>query len=178
LLLLLVPFFIWMQAPPRWHMLLGAIYSTVALLVGGVWLRHLLRDVREAGAQVAAHAGWQWQPSTTAERFRHQFEIFLRLQGWRVLSSAVGARGRVELTGRKDRWCVALLCVGPGQPPADLDDLRRLASLRGECGAAVAAIVNDAEAGSPAGGPLDSPRILRLRFADLARLEAAMGLSV
>jgi hypothetical protein len=178
LLLLLAPFFLWMLAAPRWHMLLAALYSAVALLVGGIWLRHLLRDLRDAGAQPAAQADWRWKPAATPEQFRHQFEMFLRLQGWRVRSSQVGMRERVEITARKDRWCIALLCVGPRQAFGDSDDLRRLATVRDDIGATHAALVSDAATGPATVDRLADPHILRLRFADLARLETAMGLSV
>jgi hypothetical protein len=178
LLLLLVPFFVWMQAPPGWHPWLAALYGAAALLVGAVWLRHLRRELRGARDHVAAHAGWHWNARATAEHFRRQFGIFLRLNGWRVLSSTIGARDRVELAARKDRWCVVLLCVGPMQEPPGPEDLRRAVTLRHDVGASLAVLVSDAGAGPAAAHPWDDARVLRLRFADLERLETAMGLSL
>ncbi len=177
LLLLLLPFFLWMLAAPRWHMLLAALYGAVAMAIGAVWLRQLRRDLHHARGQTAAQAGWRWKKSATADQFRQRLEIFLRLQGWHVLRSEVGERARVEVTARKGRACIALLCVGPGQAAAGADDLRRARDLRGTTGATQAAIVSDAGP-DPLVRVADDPAIAQLRYADLARLDAAMGMSL
>jgi hypothetical protein len=165
---LLAPIFLWIMSAPRWHTLLACIYGAflVALLI--FWIRALRRERAEHRLIAATHATWRWPRRASPEFYGVRLAMFLRLGGWRVESSSVTPRGRVELVVRKDRTCIVLLCVGPRQEQADADDFQHINLMRVQTRATHAAIVSAVPSNAPA-------HIMQFRFADLARLERAVG---
>ncbi len=166
---LLAPVFLWIMSAPRWHMLLACIYGVFIVVCLIFWIRALRREQAEHRLIAATHATWRWSRRASPDFYRVRLAMFLRLGGWRVESSSVTPRGRVELVVRKDRTCMALLCVGPRQDPAGADDFEHISEVRRQTRGTHAAIVSTMPSDAPAS-------IMQLRFASLARLDQAVGL--
>ena len=163
----LAPVFLWILAP-GWHTLLACIYTVVAAVLLFLWIRDLRRERAEHQLIAATHATWRWSPRATPDAYRVHLAMFLGLHGWRIDSSTVTPRGRVELLARKDRHLLVLICIGPQQDPADALDLQHAAAVRAQTRATHAAIVSRAPIAAQSGS---FASILQFRFADLTRLE-------
>jgi hypothetical protein len=174
--LIIIPALLWVILPSHWHPLLVLIYALCGLLIVAIWLRGVMRDAAEAKANPATQASWRWPDRISSDKFRTQLSLFLQLRGWRVLSSTIGEGERVEMIAQKDRWCVALMCVGPQQPAASAKDLSRLDSLRRTAGASHVALITSEPRGSAMISSTAATNVLLLRFDDLARFDDALGL--
>ena len=174
--LVIVPAVLWVVVPARWHLLLAVVYGLCGLLIVGSWLRGVLQDAAETRANPAAQANWRWFERLPPDRFRAQLSMFLQLRGWRMLSTGVGERERVEMVAKKDRWSVVMVCVGPDQTAACGDDCNRLAAMQREAGAAFAVIVSSNPRGSAMINTVAATNVMPLGFEDLARFEHALGL--
>jgi len=174
--IVLIPTLLWIMGPARWHTLIAVGSGTLYSIGLGLWVRDIIRERAEDGANPAVRADWRWSHRQTPISFEKQFRYFLLLGGWRTESAAVGARGRVEFVTRKDRWTLVLLFVGPGQDPASTADLDQLEATRKAVRATHAAIVTHARH-EPAIAPIASMEHIQvLAYEDLARLDATLGL--
>lgn len=174
--LVIIPAVLWIVVPTRWHVVLGIVFGICGLLIVGTWARRVLHDAAETRANPAEQANWRWIERLPPDRFRAQLSMFLQLRGWRMLSSAVGERERVEMVAKKDRWCVAMVCVGPSQLAACGDDFNRLAVMQHEAGAAYAVMVSSDPRGPAMIHIATATNVTPLGFDDLARFENALGL--
>ena len=113
LILLTIPYVIWLSSSPKWHPFLAILYTVIAVTIILRWVRQSFREAAEINANPAATADWKWPDHLQPEKFRTQIGIFLMRQGWRIQESKSDAAGWVTLLLSKDRWCVALLCTGP-----------------------------------------------------------------
>jgi hypothetical protein len=174
--LFIIPAVLWVIVPARWHLLLAIVFGLCGMLIVGFWLRRVLREAAEARTNPAAHANWRWSEQLPPDRFRAQLSMFLQLRGWRMLSSGVGDRERVEMVAKKDRWSIVMVCVGPDQTAACGDDVNRVATMQREAGAAYAVIVSSDPRASAAINTVAAAKVMKLGFDDLARFDNVLGL--
>jgi hypothetical protein len=172
--LLVVPAMFWTMGPRAWH-LPEAIAFVVLAVLGSIALTRRFREgTAERRASLADQATWRWPAIMPADQFRLRLITFLQLRGWRVTSSIVNSRDRLEVVVRKDRCFLALLLVAPTQGAGDAADLERIAALRTEAGASHAAIVEAA----PTSALANVAGVMRIRYEDLPVLDEAIGLQV
>ena len=173
---LVIPAVLWTVGPASWHVPLMVTYVVIVALASATMMRRMRDGSAERRTNLAEQAGWRWAPQVAPHQYRLRLVTFLQLHGWRISGSTVNARGRVEVTARKDRCFLALACVAPAQAVADADDFARLAALKVESGASHAVMVTLAARGATA--PAAPASIMEIRFDDLATLDEAIGLQV
>jgi hypothetical protein len=172
--LLVIPAILWTMGPAAWHLPEAIVIVIVIALAVMALTRRYREGSAERRASLAEQATWRWPPTMPAEQFRLRLITFLQLHGWRIASSAVSDRSRLEVIARKDRCFLALLLVSPAQGAGDGADLERLSALRTTTGASHAAIVEAA----PASALATVAGVMRIRYEDLPTLDEAIGLQV
>jgi hypothetical protein len=166
----------WVLSPSWSHPFVVA--ALAALVAGGavVGVRRILRNEAAVVASSRPLNNYRWLPQWDAAQFLRQFELFLRVRGWRIIDASAPAPDRILIVADKSKSKnrIALLGVRPGRV-AGAADLDALAAARSAQLANRAALILEPKPTEQEVHSALERGILTLRFADLPSLEEALN---
>jgi hypothetical protein len=151
-----------------------AILLVVSGAVAAVW--HIVQNERAVGRTSRPLDNYRWLPQWDAATYLSNFELFLRVRGWRIVTSSELSQDRILVVAdkSKSRSRIALLGVRPGNAPAESDVDTLDAARKSQMATRAAIVVGQKLAPSDTHTALDRG-IVTLRFDDLGALENALN---
>jgi hypothetical protein len=167
---------------PRTHPIMSSL--DVAGFIGAaiVVIRRGLRAEAEIRAAAAPEGACRWRKIWAPADFLARLTLFLRYRGWRVVSSDIIEPDRVLLVVKKEKCCLAILCLRPGAVPASTD----VEAVRQTClqaNASRSAIVTETKFVAPLPAAASGASLLRgdamfmLSFSELDQIDEVVGLA-